>query len=205
MAVPYQRPQGFHRIEHRVSNSQFITSVDCVTSPEQAKSFIKQIRDEMPDASHHAYAFRVGHGNSVIDGMSDDGEPSGTAGPPTLAVLRGSELGDIALVTTRYFGGTKLGTGGLVRSYSEAARLALKSLPVEYKIDKSVLGVDIPYTYYEQLKRLLPDYDVEVDDEDFQAEVSVTLILPDEQLQGFEQAVLDLTHGKAQVVVLGSI
>jgi putative IMPACT (imprinted ancient) family translation regulator len=79
----------------------------------------------MPNASHHVYAFRVGHGNSIIEGMSDDGEPTGTAGPPVLAVLRGTQIGDIIVIVTRYFGGTKLGTGGLVRAYPEAAQIAL--------------------------------------------------------------------------------
>ncbi|HRF96950.1 MAG TPA: YigZ family protein, partial [Aggregatilineales bacterium] len=75
-----------------------------------------------------------GFGASVTEGMSDDGEPAGTAGPPVLAVVRGSKIGDVSLVVTRYFGGTKLGTGGLVRAYSEAAHIALNSLPTTLKI-----------------------------------------------------------------------
>ena len=92
------------------------------TTVKEAKAFLAAVRAEMPDANHHVYAYRVGFGNSVIEGMSDDGEPSGTSGPPVLAVLRGSGIGDVIVVVTRYFGGTKLGTGGLVRAYSDAAR-----------------------------------------------------------------------------------
>ncbi len=102
-----------------------------MTTVDEAKAFLAAVRAEMPDANHHVYAYRVGFGNSVIEGMSDDGEPSGTSGPPVLAVLRGSGIGDVIVVVTRYFGGTKLGTGGLVRAYSEGARAGLESLATD--------------------------------------------------------------------------
>ena len=94
----YQRPKKFFRTEIDVMKSRFITSIEQAKTVEDARKFIQQIRDEMSDASHHVYAFRVGYGNTITEGMSDDGEPSGTSGPPTLAVLRGSNLGDIVLV-----------------------------------------------------------------------------------------------------------
>src|ERR671921_1142335 len=94
------------------------------------------IRAEMPDAAHHVYAYIVGHGATTTLGMSDDGEPSGTAGRPVMAVLKGSGLGDVALVITRYFGGTLLGTGGLVRAYGDAAKAVLAILPRTEKIER---------------------------------------------------------------------
>ncbi len=137
MANRYRIPkQGLHRISITVENSQFIASILNASSVENAKTALAQIRSEMPDASHHVYAFRVGYGNSVIEGMSDDGEPSGTAGPPVLTTLRGADIGDILVVVTRYFGGTKLGTGGLVRAYTDATRTALKTLSTEEKISR---------------------------------------------------------------------
>ena len=125
--IPTEKP----RLTLEVSNSRFITTVSYVDSVNSARGFLAAVRDEMPDANHHVYAYRIGYGNSVIEGMSDDGEPSGTAGPPVLAVLRGTNIGDVIVIVTRYFGGTKLGTGGLVRAYSEAARLGLSSLKTE--------------------------------------------------------------------------
>src|SRR5918912_1103095 len=98
-----------------------------------------EIRVEMPDAAHHVYAYIVGHGATTNLGMSDDGEPSGTAGRPVMAVLRGSGLGDVALVVTRYFGGTLLGTGGLVHAYGDAARAVLAALPREEKVARRQL------------------------------------------------------------------
>src|SRR3954469_1102863 len=116
----YRIPAATTRIENEVSRSRFIATLANAPSFQEARDFIASIRAEMPDANHHVYAFKVGYGSSVIEGMSDDGEPSGTAGPPVLAVLRGADIGDAVLVVTRYFGGTKLGTGGLVHAYGDA-------------------------------------------------------------------------------------
>ena len=125
LAIQGLIPSGSARIELRVVNSRFIGSAGPAHSVEQAKAFITAIRAEMPDASHHVYAYIIGHGATTTLGMSDDGEPSGTAGRPALAILRGSGLGDVVLVITRYFGGTLLGTGGLVHAYGDTARACL--------------------------------------------------------------------------------
>ncbi len=96
----YQVPKARHRIEIRVSNSRFITTAAPAFTVKEAQDFIRAIRTEMPDATHHVYAFKIGYGASVSEGMSDDGEPSGTSGPPTLAHLRGAEIADTVIVTT---------------------------------------------------------------------------------------------------------
>src|SRR6185312_3718124 len=116
--MAYAIPAQEHRTEIVVVNSRFITTINRADSVAAARSFIAQQRDTMPDASHHVYAYRIGGEGSVLEGMSDVGEPSGTSAPPTLAVVRGSGLGGLVLVTTRYFAGTKLGRGGLVRAYT---------------------------------------------------------------------------------------
>ncbi len=108
-----------------MSNSRFIAHLAPAASVEEAKAFIDQIRAEYADATHNVPAYVIGYGASVTAHCNDDGEPAGTAGRPILAVLQGSGLGDVVLVVTRYFGGTKLGTGGLVRAYTEAAQAVL--------------------------------------------------------------------------------
>ncbi|MFN2242462.1 MAG: IMPACT family protein, partial [Anaerolineae bacterium] len=113
----YPIPARETRTEIQVLNSRFIATAAPVFSVEEAKAFVTRIRDEFADATHNVPAYLVGYGASVVAHCTDDGEPSGTAGRPALAVLRGSGLGDVAVVVTRYFGGTKLGTGGLVRAY----------------------------------------------------------------------------------------
>ena len=200
----YPIPAQTTRIETVVVNSRFIATVSRADTVEQAKSFIRAIRDEMPDATHHVYAFKIGYGGSITEGMSDDGEPSGTSGPPILAVLRGADLGDVVIVVTRYFGGTKLGTGGLVRAYSGAAKDALAALPVELKIEKVMLGLTVPYPYYERVTLLLVDAKAVVDSVDFAADVTVYATLPVDQLETFVAAVRNLTAGQTTPVVLGT-
>ena len=105
----YHIPAEEHRVEIVVGKSRFITTVRYVETVDEAK------------ASHHVYAYRLGYGNSITEGLSDDGEPTGTPGPPAMAVLRGHDIGDVIVVITRYFGGRKLGKGGLVRALSSPA------------------------------------------------------------------------------------
>ena len=118
----YPIPLERTRTEIRVKNSRFIATLAPVFSVVEAKAFIKEIKTEFSDASHNVPCYIVGFEPSMIAHTSDDGEPSGTAGRPALAVLQGSGLGDVAVVVTRYFGGTKLGTGGLVRAHGEAGK-----------------------------------------------------------------------------------
>jgi uncharacterized YigZ family protein len=203
MSPSYHRPAlGLHRIEIDVLNSRFITSVSRAVQAEEARVFIGQIRHEMPDASHHVYAFRTGYGNSVTDGMSDDGEPSGTAGPPSLAVLRGFDIGDVVLVTTRYFGGTKLGTGGLVRAYSDAARTALESLPTVLKAPKVQLGLEIPYSLYEQTKRLIDAHQGQLVDEAFAGQITLIANFLETQEIAFAAELTELSAGQVESIRL---
>lgn len=200
--APYPIPSATIRIEHRVSNSRFYGTVGRASTVEDAKTFIQSVRDEMPDASHHVYAYVIGFGASVTEGMSDDGEPSGTSGPPSLAVIRGSGIGDIVLVTTRYFGGTKLGTGGLVHAYGQTAREAVKALPTELKITRIMLGLDTPYHLYERVKLLLADVEADIDDEQFAADVAITFRIPEENATSLQKQLQDLSSGQIEAIRL---
>lgn len=202
MRTSYKVPKQTTRIEYRVSNSRFYTSVGRADTVDAAKVFIQGIRDEMPDASHHVYAFVIGHGGSVIEGMSDDGEPSGTSGPPTLAVVRGSGIGNIVLVTTRYFGGTKLGTGGLVHAYGQAAREGIAALEIEELFVRTIAGVDVPYHLYERVKLLLAEYEADIDDETFAADVGIVFRMPSDNITPFGDRLRDLSSGQLQVTIL---
>ena len=117
MSNRYRLPARETRTEIKVKNSIFIATAAPVFTVAEAKAFVGRIKMEFADATHNVPAYLVGFGTTVTAHCSDDGEPSGTAGRPMLAVLQGSGLGDVAVVVTRYFGGTKLGTGGLVRAY----------------------------------------------------------------------------------------
>ncbi|MBZ0309513.1 MAG: YigZ family protein, partial [Anaerolineae bacterium] len=175
---------------------RFITTIGITTSTDEFKQFLQVVRAEMPDATHHVYAFRVGYGNSVIEGMSDDGEPAGTAGPPTLSVLRGTDIGDITIITTRYFGGTKLGTGGLVRAYTESAQTGLSHLKTRLKIETLTVGIEIPYSLYEQVKRLIHASQGEINDETFTGKVVLIITFPVKVYDAFSADLAELSAGQ---------
>jgi uncharacterized YigZ family protein len=188
------------RVEIRVVNSRFIANAAPAASVALARDFIAEIRAEMPDASHHVYAYVVGHGATTTLGMSDDGEPSGTAGRPVLAVLRGSGLGDVTLVVTRYFGGTLLGTGGLVHAYGDAARSVLALLPRAEKIERRELLIGLPYPAYEQARRLLTAHSGSALAEEFAADVTMHVLLPATQVEAFVLGLSEATAGQAQII-----
>ena len=156
----------------------------------------------MPDASHHVYAFRIGFGNSVTEGMSDDGEPTGTSGPPTLAVVRGSGLGDIVMVTTRYFGGIKLGTGGLVRAYTDSAQEALRQLRTELKVERRTVGLELPYSLYNIVKRLISKHRGEIEDEVFDEQIMIVARFVVSDLEEFSRELQDRSSGQVAPVSL---
>ncbi|MFN8422880.1 MAG: YigZ family protein [Anaerolineae bacterium] len=127
--TPYPIPAARTTVTTTAGNSTFVAVLDRADSVEAARAFVAEQRRATPDATHHCYAFAVGFGASVTHGSSDDGEPSGTAGRLILAVVAGSGLGDVVVVVARWFGGTKLGTGGLVRAYTDAAKASAGRLP----------------------------------------------------------------------------
>ena len=192
------------RSEILVVNSRFIASLAPVFSVEEAKAFVTHIRHEFPNASHNVPAYLVGCGSSVNAHCSDDGEPSGTAGRPALAVLQGSGLGDVAVVVTRYFGGTKLGTGGLVRAYSEAVRSVLALVRRAQKVPVHTVMVALPYNLFEQTRLLVIAHHGEVLDQDFAADVTLTARFPVERLATFQGALSELSNGALQAEVIES-
>lgn len=198
----YRIPAGTIRVETEVSKSRFIATLGMAETTEAARAFIAAVRAEMPDASHHVYAFRAGYGNSVSEGVSDDGEPTGTAGPPILAVVRGADVGDVVLVVTRYFGGIKLGTGGLVRAYGDTARAAFAQMTTREKIDMCRVGLTLPYPLYERVKLIAAAHHAEIEGEEFAGEITLYLSMPLEEHTPFAVAIRDLSAGKVTPVLL---
>ena len=202
MSEIYLIPAQRVRTEIVIRKSRFLTTVQHANTVAEAREAISACRSEMPNGNHHVYAFRVGYGNSVTEGMSADGEPTGTAGPPTLAVVRGSNIGDIVLVTTRFFGGTKLGTGGLVRAYTESAQEALLQLKTELKVERQVVGLEMPYSLYNIVKRLIAAHKGTVEDEVFDAQILVIAKFVVSDLERFAIEVREQTAGTVSPVSL---
>jgi uncharacterized YigZ family protein len=190
------------RIEMVVVNSRFIASAAPAFSVEVARTFVDRVREEFSDASHNVPAFVIGHGSSVIAHCTDDGEPSGTAGRPALAVVQGSGIGDVVVVVTRYFGGTKLGTGGLVRAYGDAAREVLKVLPLAEKVPTATLMVAVPYSLFERVRLLIQELHGETLDEDFAGDVTLVVRFAAGQVAVFQDALQQLSSGKIEAEVV---
>jgi uncharacterized YigZ family protein len=195
-------PARLARREIRVVNSRFIATAAPALTTEEAKSLIARIRQEFPDATHHVPAFIIGHGNSVVTHCHDDGEPSGTAGRPVLAVLRGSGLGDIVLVVTRYYGGTKLGTGGLVRAYGDAAREVLEILPRARKMATHTCALDVPYPAFERVRRLIASQEGALIHQDFGVEVTLQVRIAVADFERFAEALKNALGGPAAIRIL---
>jgi uncharacterized YigZ family protein len=198
----YQVPARETRVEIRVVNSRFIATAAPVFSVDEAKAFVARIKREFADASHNVPAYLIGHGASVIAHCNDDGEPSGTAGRPALAVLQGSGLGDVAVVVTRYFGGTKLGTGGLVRAYGDAVREVLAVLPRAAKVPTHTVLVVTPYSFFERLRLLVAAHGGEIMDEAFAADVTVTARFAVERFPGFQDGLQEMSGARIEVEIL---
>jgi uncharacterized YigZ family protein len=198
----YLLPLEKIRREIIVVNSRFIATLTPVASADEARAFIKRIREEFADASHNVPAYILGGGNSISEYCSDDGEPSGTAGRPALTVLRGSSLGDVAVVVTRYFGGTLLGTGGLVKAYTEATQAVVRDVPRAQRIPVHIAMLAIPYNLFERIKILTTRHNGTMLDEDFAADVTLTLRFPIDELDKFQTGLRELSAGQLQAEII---
>ena len=203
----YFLPAAQTRAEIEVLNSRFIATLAPVFTVEEAKAFVGRIKAELAEATHHVPAFVVGHGTAVIAHCHDDGEPSGTAGRPALAVLQGSGLGDTAVVVTRYYGGQKLGTGGLVRAYGDAVREVLAITPRAQRLACHTALLAIPYTYLERVRLLTAEHGGQILEEAFTADITLTLRFQVAHFAPFQTALRELSHGTltAEIVETGEL
>jgi uncharacterized YigZ family protein len=196
----YPVPARIHRVEETIRKSRFITTGARAPEARAAHDFVARIRDEFPDATHNCWAFVAGApGSTTSVGMSDDGEPHGTAGRPMLTALLHGGVGEIVAVSTRYFGGTKLGTGGLSRAYAGGVKLLLGSLPTEEKVERVPLLVEVAYETVDPLKRLLDEVEATVDEEEYGAVVRFRVGVPEGNVATFEKTLAGLTRGRASV------
>ncbi|HNS40530.1 MAG TPA: YigZ family protein [Promineifilum sp.] len=195
-------PAAETRLEMRVANSRFIATMAPAFSVEEARAFIARIKAEFADATHNVPAYVIGHGQATTAHCHDDGEPSGTAGRPMLAVLQGSGLGDVVVVVTRYFGGTKLGTGGLVRAYGDAVREALAALPRAEKVATVTAMAEVPYPLLERARQLVEAHGGVMLEESFAAEITLTACFRAGQYPAFADDLRELSHGAVEALVV---
>ena len=193
----YAIPSRIYRVEELIQRSRFITTAAHAPDANAANAFVDSVRELFPDATHHCWAFVAGPpGSTAHIGMSDDGEPHGTAGRPMLTVLLHSGVGEVVTVCTRYFGGVKLGTGGLSRAYAGGVKLLLQTLPTELKIKRVHVSVRVAYPHVESLQRLLDDLEVVVEHEEYGEEVRYQIAVPAMTLETLREQLAQLTSGE---------
>ena len=202
MSKPYSVPLTEIRRELFVVTSRFISTLAPAFSIDEARAFMARIKHEFADASHNVPVYIIGGGNTVTEYFSDDGEPSGTSGKPALAVMRGSGLGDAVLVITRYFGGTLLGTGGLVKAYTESAQLVVNAVGRGQRVPVHIVMIALPYNLLERLRLVVTRQRGEVLGEDFAADITMTVRLPIDSFESFQNDLRELSAGKLQAEVI---
>lgn len=196
----YAIPATRFRTEIEVERSRFIITVQEVTSAALAQAFIAEIKAEFPDANHNCWAYLVGApGSSDQIGLSDDGEPHGVAGRPMLTTLQHSGLGDTAVVISRYFGGIKLGKGGMVKAYTAATQSALEQLPRNLRIAWIEIKATFDYSVLTSLTRRLPESEAEILETNYADKICARLRLPEEQMETFQKVFSDLTAGQGKL------
>lgn len=200
-AAGYLVPAATHRVEDGVRRSRFVTTAGRASTPEAAHAFIDAVRRELPDATHHCWAFVAGPpGSTSHVGMSDAGEPHGTAGRPMLAVLLHNDVGEIVVVCSRWFGGVKLGTGGLARAYARGVSHVLESLPTSELVSRVALVATVAYQDVDGLRLLSERHGALVERESYGAAVEYRLAVPLPEVQRFRAALAELTNGRATVI-----
>ncbi len=173
--------------------SKFIGRLWRVETPEEATAKIKEMRETYWDATHHCYAYILREGNLMR--YSDDGEPQGTAGMPMLDVLRHEGLVNVCCVVTRYFGGTLLGTGGLVRAYTKGVQVAVAAAGVQQMSRFATLLIACPYNLLGAVQQVLPEHGCSVEEIDYGVDVTLTVIQPVGMLDALNRALADVTSG----------
>ncbi|WP_273061613.1 YigZ family protein [Colibacter massiliensis] len=184
--------------EYTVKKSRFIANVFHVTSEEEAQRHLAEIKKKYWDARHNCYAYQLGMPVSMQK-ASDDGEPSGTAGKPLLEVLKTGDLTNTLVVVTRYFGGIKLGTGGLIRAYMTAAPGPKTAAPVDDYVPCTVLTLQADYSYVAVIEKLAGDFAVPVRDRNFTDSVSFTIEIPSDRISEITAVLMDKTNGTLTV------
>lgn len=186
----YRAPLAESRAEIREKGSVFLAAIGPAADEAAAKAFLARLEKEFPDATHHCWAWRLGV--LARERSADAGEPAGTAGVPILQVLRGAGLADVMAVVVRWFGGTRLGKGGLARAYAGAAREALQGLPVALRVPTVRLAVEVPYEKVGAVKRLLRPPEIELDGEEYGAAARLVLAVHEERAGALREALAEL-------------
>ena len=178
--------------------SRFIAHVEAVETVEEAQNFIEDMKKQYWDARHNCFAYSVGIDHPLTR-FSDDGEPGGTAGKPILEVIQGSEIRNIVIVVTRYFGGTLLGTGGLVRAYTDASREGIRNTVIVEKIPGIRWMISTDYTDLGKIQYIFAQNDVMIEDSIYTDQVTIQAVAPLDEKKQLMKKLVEATSGRVKV------
>lgn len=204
MKDKYKTVHGFGQDEVIINKSRFIGYASPISCEEDAKNFIDEIKVKHKDANHNVYAYVCGE-NSNIQRYSDDGEPSGTAGIPVLEVIKKEDLRNTVVVVTRYFGGIKLGAGGLVRAYTKGAKIGLESAKIVDKILYKKIKVRSEYTLYGKIENSLMKNSYEIDNVIYDDAVNIIILCEYDRVEALSNMIIELTSDKAEIEEVGEV
>lgn len=187
MLYPIPSEQASAEIE--IKKSRFIAYAKGISSREEGMQWLDELKSKYPDARHHCWAYLLGNPSCAANaGMGDDGEPSGTAGKPILNVLQHKGVGDIMIVVVRYFGGVKLGAGGLTRAYGQAAQAVMEVLPTEQQVEKTLVLVNCDFSQEQQVRHWLQQSQGEILNTDYQQQVFIEAEVPSDSITSFQSS-----------------
>ncbi len=203
--LDYMVPSEDICVEQEIKRSRFIVNMGHTENKSDAQAFIKRISKQYPDARHNCWAYVAGHPIESIDRASSDaGEPSGTAGKPMLNVLQhkaiNEGIGEIAVVVSRYFGGLKLGAGGLVRAYSSSVQLAMDDLPLRQVIATITAEICFPYKLENKIRHLLESHHIEICHLSYAEQAKMTLLVPLNIKNDIQTIIFNKTHGEVNII-----
>ena len=190
------------QVQEEIKKSRFICHIKRVTTEEEARNFIQAVKKEHYKATHNCSAFILGE-QSEIKRSSDDGEPSGTAGVPMLGVLENHQLTNVCAVVTRYFGGIKLGAGGLIRAYAGSVALAIKEIGSVHIKEQLGLRLTLSYSQYQELPNFLKAKQLQEQDTAFTDQVQTTLFVDKDDKESVIESLIELFNGKIDIVEQG--
>lgn len=192
-------PVSKSKAEKEVKKSKFISFVFPCPDEIQAKDKIRELKLEHKNAAHVVYGFAAGFNNNFTKGMSDDGEPSGTAGKPVLSIIEGHSLINILVVVVRYFGGIKLGTGGLVKAYSDSANLAIQNAEFKKFVQEKKVIINFPYDYLGPVQGYLKSGKIRIENENYSEKVEFSVFIKEEDFEEVLLKLKDISSGEIKV------
>lgn len=195
MSIAYAIPDGTTEVCYEIKKSRFIARLSFAADREQAMQVLEQAKQDFPDARHHCWAYQIGFPTSPnLVAMSDDGEPSGTAGKPILNVIQHKEIGDVMLIVIRYFGGIKLGAGGLVRAYSQAAQMAFDVIKTKRYVELDEFSLICDFQDEQSIRHWLSQYESEIQAVKYTEQVSMHIAMDGQYQEELVQFLASLKY-----------